>query len=112
MDEYSEEELYNIFLKKVKDIGWEIDNESQINVEWFKKNKDYFKFYGRDIETVLAKTKIAHSKRVFCKPENEKRKINLTDLNKGFELYLKNDDIKNRKNELETKRYLYNTIYS
>ena len=33
----------------------------------------------KDIETVLAKTKIAHSRRVFCEPENENKKINLKD---------------------------------
>jgi SpoVK/Ycf46/Vps4 family AAA+-type ATPase len=111
-DDYSAEDLYNIFLKKVKDIGWEMDEKSNINADWFKKNKDYLKFYGRDIETILAKTKIAHSKRVFCKPENEKRKIILKDLDKGFEIYLKNSDVKNRRDELEMKRYLYNTLYT
>ena len=111
-DDYSAEDLYNIFLKKVKDIGWEMDEKSNINTDWFKKNKDYLKFYGRDIETILAKTKIAHSRRVFCKPENEKRKIILKDLDKGFETYLKNSDVKNRRDELEMKRYLYNTLYT
>ena len=111
-DDYSAEDLYNIFLKKVKDIGWEVDTNSKITVDWFKKNKDYFKFYGRDIETILAKTKIAHSRRVFCKPENEKKKIILKDLDKGLEIYLKNDDVKNRKDKLEMERYLQSTLYS
>ena len=111
-DDYTAEDLYNIFLKKVKDIGWEVDVDSKITVAWFKKNNDYFKFYGRDIETVLAKTKIAHSKRVFCRPESEKKKITLKDLDKGFEIYLKNDDVKNRKDEQEFKKQLYNTLYS
>jgi len=111
-DDYSGEDLYNIFLKKVKDIGWELDEKSNINTEWFKKNKDYLKFYGRDIETILAKTKIAHSRRVFCKPENEKRKLTIKDLDKGFEIYLKNNDAKHRKDEAEMKRYLYNTLYT
>lgn len=111
-DDYSGEDLYNIFLKKVKDIGWEIDTNSKISVEWFKKNKEYFKFYGRDIETVLAKTKIAHSRRVFCLPESEKKKINLKDLDKGFEIYINNDDVKNRKDEIELKKQLYSSLYS
>ena len=110
-DDYTSDDLYNIFLKKVKDIGWEIDENSKINTEWFKKNKDYLRFYGRDIETILAKTKIAHSKRVFCKPESEKRKINLKDLDKGFEMYLKNDDVKNRRDELEMQKILYSSLY-
>ena len=110
-DDYTAEDLHHIFIKKVKDIGWELDETAKINAEWFKKNKDYFRFYGRDIETILSKTKIAHSKRVFCKPEIQKRKISLQDLDKGFELYLKNEDVKNRKDELEMKKYLYNTLY-
>ena len=111
-DEYKEEDLYKIFCKMVKDIGWELDTNSKITVDWFKKNKDYFQFFGRDIETLLSKTKIAHSRRVFCLPETEKKKINLKDLDKGLEIFLVNDDIKNRKDEKDMKRYLYNTLYS
>jgi hypothetical protein len=96
----------------VKCIGWEIDAETKINVEWFKKNKDYFQFFGRDIETLLSKTKIAHSRRVFCLPETNKRRITLKDLEKGFEIFLKNEDVKNRRDEKEQKRYMYNTLYS
>jgi SpoVK/Ycf46/Vps4 family AAA+-type ATPase len=111
-DEYTAEDLYQIFIKMVKYIGWEIDAESKINVEWFKKNKDYFQFFGRDIETLLAKTKIAHSRRVFCLPETNKKKITLKDLDRGLEVFLKNEDVKNRRDERELKRYMYNTLYS
>jgi SpoVK/Ycf46/Vps4 family AAA+-type ATPase len=112
MDDYTHEDMHKIFLKKVKDIGWEIDDSSNISSDWFKKNKDCFKFYGRDIETLLSKTKIAHSRRVFCRPESEKKKLIVKDLDKGFEIYLKNDEIKNKREEEEKKRYLYNTLYS
>ena len=111
-DEYNGTDLYHIFLKMVKEIGWECEENSQINVEWFHNKREYFKYYGRDIETILAKTKIAHSRRVFCKDENEKRKITLADLNAGFNIYVKNEEVKNRKNELEHKKQLYNTLYS
>jgi SpoVK/Ycf46/Vps4 family AAA+-type ATPase len=110
-DTYTHEDLYKIFLKKTNDIGWEIDTQSNITAEWFKTNKDCFKFFGRDIETLLSKTKIAHSRRVFCKSDSEKKKITIKDLDKGFEVYLKNDDIKNKREEEEMKRYLYNTLY-
>jgi SpoVK/Ycf46/Vps4 family AAA+-type ATPase len=112
-DDYSAEDLYNIFIKKVKDIDWDLDTTGiKINVDWFKKNKGYFKFYGRDIETLLSKCKIAHSKRVFCLPETEKRKLNLKDLEKGFEIYLKNEEVKSRNEENEIKKQLYNSLYS
>ena len=110
-DEYSAEDLYSIFLKMVADIGWSIYDKNSINAEWFKKNKDYLKFYGRDVETILAKTKIAHSRRVFCKKEDEKRRIHLQDLECGFAMYLKNEEVKNRKDDMENKKYLYNTLY-
>ncbi len=111
-DEYTGEDLYQIFVKMVNDIGWELDSDSKITADWFIKNKDYFQFFGRDVETLLGKTKIAHSRRVFCLPENYKKKIILKDLDKGLEIFLRNDDIKNRKDEKEFKRYLYSTIYS
>jgi len=109
-DEYKGEELYNIFIKKVKEIDWEVYNSNseyeKINVEWFIKNLEYFKFFGRDVETLLAKTKIAHARRVFCKPQNEKMKITRKDLENGFELYLKNDEVKNRKDADKFKNML------
>ncbi len=111
-DEYTGEDLYAIFVKMVNDIGWEIDTESKITTDWFERNKDYFQCFGRDIESLLAKTKIAHGRRVFCLPEKDKRKIILKDLDKGLEIFLRNDDIKKRKEEKDMKRYLYNTLYS
>jgi SpoVK/Ycf46/Vps4 family AAA+-type ATPase len=108
-DDYSHEDLYYIFLKKVKEIGWEIDKD--ITIDWFKKNKECFQFYGRDIETVLAKTKIAHSKRVFCLPDADKKKINIKDLNKGLEIFIKNNDVQRKLNDEYTKKQIYNSLY-
>jgi len=109
MDEYSANDLYCIFLKKIKEIGWTIEND--IHVEWFHKNKDYFKSFGRDIETLVAKTKITHSKRVFCKLPEEKRKINLDDLEKGFKMYINNSEIKQKQEKEYLKKQLYSSIY-
>jgi SpoVK/Ycf46/Vps4 family AAA+-type ATPase len=91
IDEYSSLDLYNIFIKKINDSGWLIDNtDINVNVKWFEKNKGLFKYYGRDVETLFAKTKIAHSRRVFCLDENKKKKLTISDINKGLEIYLKN----------------------
>ena len=110
-DEYKGDDLYNIFLKKVNEIGWELHDKSNIDAKWFIKNKEYFKFYGRDIETILSKTKIAHSKRVYCKPNYEKKKLILSDLDNGFEIYLKNNDIKTKKDSEKIKKEIYNSLY-
>ena len=88
--EYNAQDLYNIFVKKVNDGGWHLAENSGIHVKWFEKHKSRFEFYGRDIETLFAKTKIAHSRRVFCLETSVKKQLTLKDLEKGFELYLKN----------------------
>jgi ATP-dependent 26S proteasome regulatory subunit len=98
-DEYNAEDLYRIFLKKINDGGWYIAEKSEIDVKWFEKNKKHFKFYGRDIETLLAKTKIAHSRRVFCLDDSVKKYITIKDLDKGLEIYSKNEDSKEKEKE-------------
>ncbi len=113
-DEYSAEDLYNIFIKKVKDINWTIHEDislsSEININWFSKNKIHFKSYGRDIDTFLAKIKIAHSRRVFCKNLSDKKKITFKDLENGFLIYLNNNEVK--KDDEQFKKNLQFTMYS
>ena len=110
-DEYSAEDLYKIFLKKVNDGGWSI-LDAGIDVKWFEKHKKSFKCYGRDIETLFAKTKIAHSRRVFCMDESVKKKISLNDLNKGLEMYLKNSESSTKKaEEDEMKNKIISSMY-
>ena len=94
-DEYTSEDMYNIFIKKVTNAGWAIsktDSSPNIDPKWFKKNMDKFKYFGRDMELLFAKTKIAHSRRVFGLDASEKKQITCEDLEKGFEMYLKNED--------------------
>jgi ATP-dependent 26S proteasome regulatory subunit len=95
-DEYTAEDLYKIFFKKVEESNWSIDN---IDVKWFEKNKSHFNFFGRDIETLFAKTKIAHSRRVFCLDETVKTKIIIEDLDRGLEIFLKNEDTSKKEKE-------------
>jgi SpoVK/Ycf46/Vps4 family AAA+-type ATPase len=111
MNEYTGEDLYQIFLKKVADNGWCISENTEIKSDLFKENLDSFKFFGRDIEALLTKTKIAHSKRVFCKPVEDKKKLILKDLETGFQMYLNNSEIKKRKEAEYLKKQLYNSIY-
>jgi SpoVK/Ycf46/Vps4 family AAA+-type ATPase len=109
IDDYNAQELHNIFIKKINDSGWSIDNTNQnVNVKWFEKNKGLFKYYGRDIETLFAKTKIAHSRRVFCLDENAKRKLIITDIDKGLEIYLKNGQKKHEDDHIKKSlSYMY-----
>ena len=109
INDYNALELHNIFIKKINDSGWLIDNTSQnVNVKWFDKNKGQFKYYGRDIETLFAKTKIAHSRRVFCLDENVKKKLTIADIDKGLEIYLKNGQKKDENEDIKKSlSYMY-----
>merc|ERR1711871_20604 len=84
-DDYKADELMKIFEKKVNEAEWSIKDGS-LGEEWFEKNMDYFKYYGRDIETLFAKVKIAHSRRVFCSKPEDKTVIVEKDLDNGLKL--------------------------
>ena len=109
-DEYSASDLYNIFLKKVKQGEWSLEDTTNIEVKWFEKNKDKFKFYGRDIETLFAKVKIVHGRRIFGKGQECKKKLSLKDLDNGLEVFLKNTTNSKSAEEEKMKR-LMATMY-
>jgi len=111
-DDYNAEELMKIFIKKINESGWTLHSNSDINVKWFEENMIYFKFYGRDMETLFSKTKIAHGRRVFCKPPEEKKKIIKEDLEKGFKMFLNNDEVKRRKDEKEIEKSIKYSLYN
>jgi Holliday junction resolvasome RuvABC ATP-dependent DNA helicase subunit len=116
-DEYSGKDLHDIFMKKVNEIDWSIsenenENRAKITPLWFEKNIDHFRFYGRDIESLLAKTKIAHSKRVFCKDKIEKKKLTLEDLDNGLKMYLNNVETQNARSNNLIKKQLQYSMYN
>ena len=96
----------------LEDINLEV-KEGEVKDKWFEDNMSSFKYYGRDMETLFSKVKIAHSRRVFCKPKEEKTKIILKDLEKGLKVYLDNggddEEEKEKKkfeNELRGRMYM------
>ena len=103
-DDYNSEELFLIFEKKVNEIEWKLSGK--ITKYWFEDKMDYFKYFGRDMETLLAKVKICHSRRVFCLDKEKKKILTLKDMDKGFDMFISNDEVKNRKN-----MNFYNQMY-
>ena len=59
------------------------------------------------METLFSKTKIAHSRRVFCKKKELKTKIIKADLEKGFEMFLDNNEVKARKDNDDMSGFMY-----
>ena len=92
-DHSSPEQLREIFIKKIKEINWNIKKDN-IKIEFFQENKHLFKYYGRDIEILVMKTTISHSKRVICLDEEEKTILIDEDLENGLELFKKHCDNK------------------
>ena len=101
LDPYKANELKSIYEKQVRDYGWTIATGSNKGHElpdsWFASRMDYFTTYGRDMETLFTKTKIAHGRRVFCLPLSEKKIITIDDLENGFKLFIDNPEVKDRK---------------
>jgi AAA+ superfamily predicted ATPase len=104
-NDYKANELNLIFQKKVKEIGWSLKND--IADEWFEEKMEYFKYFGRDIETLLAKIKIAHGRRVFCKAKSEKTILIEKDINRGFEMFIDNNEVKQRKGMKNAIPHMY-----
>ena len=97
-DAYSGEDLKNIFIKLIKDSGWEC-NKKTILGSWFETRLVYFSNFGRDMECLLTKTKIAHSRRLFCsRIPLIKKCIDNVDLDNGYNIYMNN--IENNKKSM------------
>ena len=107
-NDYTATELNEIFNKKINDIKWSI--KEPVADEWFENKKGYFKYFGRDIEVLLAKIKIVHARRVFCKPLNEKTVITLEDIDNGFNLFTDNTEVNSRVKTIDTS-YMKQNMY-
>jgi hypothetical protein len=104
IDDYSYSDLWDIFTLMVKkDTQWSID-ASLNGLQWFKTHFNKFPCFGRDVETYLFKTKIAHSRRVFGQPPDTKGVITVADMNAGLALYYSEDKVSEKK---EQQRLLY-----
>ena len=113
-DDYSARDLYHIFIKMIRDLSWKYQFHSSVekDIAWFERNKAYFKYMGRDMENLLTKTKIAHSKRVFGKRPELKQIITWEDLEAGFRLFTNNNTIKNRMEKTRMEKEIRYTMYA
>jgi hypothetical protein len=92
IDNYTYDDLWQIFLHKVKVAGWTCDDAlSQGGKAWFKTKFDNFTGLGRDVDTLLFKTKISHSRTNYGKTVDDASKymLSIADLNAGFALFMK-----------------------
>jgi hypothetical protein len=102
IDDYKPSELRQILVKMVNDTDWKFSNDNVLTDQWFEKNKDDFKHYGRDMELLFTYTRIVHSRRVYGKPIEERKRLSLEDFTKGLELMQSNKKKKTRNTILDT----------
>lgn len=95
IDDYTPAQLAKIYEKKALDCGWEL--REPVRLTWFEDNMGYFKCYGRDMETLLSRAKIAHGRRIFGSSDDTKRRLTHADLEKGMTMFLANDEVRLRK---------------
>lgn len=90
IDNYTYDELWQIFLHKVNSSGWTCDDalsQKDGGKAWFKTKFEHFTGLGRDVDTLLFKTKISHSRANYGK--EVKYELSVADLNAGFNLFMK-----------------------
>ena len=105
VEPYTPKELKEIFIKIVKSNNW--DTVPDLDLDIFKNNKDLFKFYGGDMETLFFASKVVHARRVFCLDNIEKKKITNQDLKEGLKIFKKNKGENNIvKNEVWKNLYI------
>ncbi len=92
IDGYSPNEMKDIYLKKLNDIKWKINEKvnDKFLTEFFKTNKDDFPNYGGDIENFILNSKFVHSKRVFNMHPSNRKILDKDDFEKAFDRFKSN----------------------
>jgi len=84
LDDYSYLEMLKIFQKKVKDNEWTLLIEDPALKQWFQKNHETFKYFGRDMELLLSYCKVVHGRRIYGQSNEIKKQLTMHDIQTGF----------------------------
>jgi len=104
--DYTPKQLREIFLSIVAENQWEME-ASDLPMEPFEENKDYFTFNGGDMEVIFTKAKFAHSVRVFSHSRTHKKKLTRADFDAGLESFLAMDNVRRRRQVNEMISWMY-----
>jgi len=92
MQSYVPHEMVQIFIKKSKDNGWDVEKGAMTD-EFIKENTAHFRYHGGDMELLFVKCKIAHSKNLLAGRSKDKRCISPMDVKDGMQLFIKNSNV-------------------
>ena len=96
IDTYTPKELMRIFKRKVEITEWQFIDDDVLSEKWFHSNEEHLKSYGRDIEILLTYVKICHSRRIYGKHKDIRKKITKSDMDSGLALMLVNKEKKEK----------------
>jgi len=104
--DYTPKQLREIFLSIVAENQWEME-PTDLPLEPFEENKDYFTFNGGDMEVIFTKAKFAHSVRVFSHSRTHKKKLTRADFDEGLASFLAMDNVRRRRQVNEMISWMY-----
>jgi SpoVK/Ycf46/Vps4 family AAA+-type ATPase len=85
IDDYTSSEVWQIFKKKVADSGWTHSISESVGGDWFRRRYKDLPGFGRDIDALFFKVKIAHSCRMYGSADLAMVKnVSVVDLDAGF----------------------------
>jgi hypothetical protein len=85
IDDYTSSEVWQIFKKKVCDSGWTHSILESVGEDWFRRRYKDLPGFGRDIDALFFKVKIAHSCRMYGSADLAMVKnVSVVDLDAGF----------------------------
>lgn len=96
IDSYNAEELMRIFKNKMYVNNWTTGSDvtDVILLDFFTEKYSTFKYYGRDMETLLFHTKVAHTTRVLFDDDVDTGVLSMTDIITGYERFFLHNAIK------------------
>lgn len=106
IEKYDYTELTSILISMIKDSKWSIDDKMSLDklIGFMKEHYEAFPYFGGDIETLLFHVKIAHAHRVMGLHPKHRKKLDITDMEKGFQNYIK---YKGEKKESDLLSHIY-----
>lgn len=105
VESYTSKDLVEIFFRLVERIGWNTDISPKKMATIIDENKQFFTFFGGDIEALISKCKMAHAKRIFSTQNPEKHLIVESDVIEAVKMI--------KPNRLDTAKddYIIRTMY-
>jgi hypothetical protein len=86
VDDYSPENLADIFIGMIQIMNWEMCVEKSDIVKIIRENKGMFSNHGGSVEVYLSKCKMAHARRVFGLDDDHKFVLTDEDLRVGMDM--------------------------